>query len=96
VPQLLSALLRPISDGAKVYDIVQAIRSLMKLAGSVDTAAAAGDDNVYEAAELQAVASYALSCLADAACRCALTCWVLTWHVMLVQQGGGYHSAADR
>jgi hypothetical protein len=96
MPQLLSALLRPITYGEEVHDNEHAIRFFMQLADDVGTAAAGGVADADGAAELQAVASYALTCLADAACRASLACWVLTWHVMLVQQGGDYHSAASR
>jgi hypothetical protein len=109
VPQLLRALLQPEAD-IVLGDCTSLLADLVnrekaeRLTGRVqrlkqrnreatDTAAAADAD---AAADMLSHCSYALAGLRDAACRASLTCWVLTWHGWLQQQGGDYHRAAQR
>jgi hypothetical protein len=63
--------------------------------GVADIAAAAVE-GVGPADERFSHASYTLACLSDAACRCSLACWVLTWHGCMLQQGGDYGSVTSR
>jgi hypothetical protein len=68
--------------------------------GSADslqlTAAGNGGEEERSRVAEAAAASYVLACLSDAACRCSLACWVLTWHGCMLQQGGHYGSVASR
>ncbi|KAF6250869.1 hypothetical protein COO60DRAFT_1464769 [Scenedesmus sp. NREL 46B-D3] len=59
-------------------------------------AAAASATDARDRAAMAATAGSVLCCLAAPGCRVALSCWVLTWHACLVQQGGDYSSAHSR
>jgi hypothetical protein len=103
MPQLLAALLRH-GIGEEVQDSAAVLRKL-KVVDAWGKArpqqqqqqqqGASGEEDRSRAAEA-AAASYMLACLSDAACRCSLACWVLTWHGCMLQQGGGYGSATSR
>jgi hypothetical protein len=99
LPQLAAALLQPLmlqtaptGHAGAASQVCNVLWPEPGIHGAVAAAAEAAAIAQYPGS----TASYALACLSDAACRCSLACWVLTWHGCMLQQGGDYGSVTSR
>ncbi|KAF6247232.1 hypothetical protein COO60DRAFT_1694207 [Scenedesmus sp. NREL 46B-D3] len=99
LPQLAATLLQPLLlptvSQALTSAAMQVVNIIWPEQGCFDTAAAAAAEAAMDQHPGNAAGSV-LCCLAAPGCRVALSCWVLTWHACLVQQGGDYSSAHSR
>jgi hypothetical protein len=100
LPELARALLDPL----QLLGDQQAAAQVLTAMHKADTVVTSGTKSRAKSRtaepgsdlELCSAAGCALSCISDAACRCSLACWVLTWHGCMLQQGGHYDSVTSR
>jgi hypothetical protein len=101
LPSLAGALLHPLQlrgNMQALSEVLFTMRAADAAAATAGTTSRSESGSVADTShnKLGRTASYALSCLSDAACRSSLACWVLTWHSCMLQQGGDYGSVASR